>query len=104
MVKKVMLAILAPMLYAASAAALAGDAEAGKAKYSTCAACHGQAGVSTVPNAPNLAGRDAVYIAEALKAFRSGSRPATVMQGMAAGLSDEDIANLGAYIETFPKP
>ncbi|WP_336884824.1 c-type cytochrome, partial [Reinekea blandensis] len=39
--------------------AFAADIEAGKAKAATCAACHGQNGISMVPMYPNLAGQKA---------------------------------------------
>lgn len=94
--------LILPLL--AAAPAPAADLEAGKVKYATCAACHGANGVSVNPPCPNLAGRDANYVKEALNAFRSGSRPATVMQGMAAGLGEADIENLAAYIASLPKP
>jgi hypothetical protein len=32
--------------------------------------------------------------------FKSGARPSPIMQGMAAALSPEDMANVGAYYET----
>ena len=46
---------------------------------------------------PRLAGQYADYLEMALKEYRSGKRPNPVMAGMAAALSDEDIADLAAY-------
>lgn len=67
-------------------------------------ACHGPSGNSTNPEWPNLAGQNAAYIAEQLTQFRAGQRSATpnamVMTAQAAALSDEDIADLGAYFAT----
>ncbi|MCV2886217.1 cytochrome c [Aestuariibacter sp. AA17] len=77
--------------------AQAGDVEKGKAKSATCAACHGANGISMIPDYPNLAGQKEKYLISQLKAFRSGDRKNPVMAPMAAGLSDEDIANLAAY-------
>ena len=46
---------------------------------------------------PNLAGQQDQYMIKQMKAFRDGDRKDPVMAPMAAGLSDEDIANLAAY-------
>ena len=83
------------------ASANAADIEAGKAKSATCAACHGQAGVSINPEWPNLAGQQETYLANQLKAFRDGTRSNALMSPMAAGLTDEDIANLAAYFNSL---
>ena len=75
----------------------AGDAEAGKAKSVTCAACHGGAGISPAGTFPNLAGQKEEYLAVQITAFRDGTRENAQMAPMVANLSDEDIANLAAY-------
>jgi cytochrome c553 len=86
---------------AADANAPKADPERGKQLATTvCAACHGADGNSTAPANPNLAGQHGGYIAMQLAAFKSGARPSPVMQGMAAGLSPEDMRNVGAYYET----
>mgnify|MGYP006136381873 CR=1 FL=1 len=75
-----------------------GDAEAGKTKAATCAACHGATGESAIDMYPNLAGQHADYIVKQLKAFKDGStRSDPVMGPMAAALSDQDMADLGAF-------
>lgn len=76
---------------------LAGDVAAGKAKSATCAACHGADGNSPLPAHPKLAGQGAKYLAKQLHDFKSGARANPVMMGMAAPLSDQDIADLAAY-------
>lgn len=78
----------------------AGDAAAGKAKAAVCAACHGANGKAMIPTYPNLAGQNAPYLVEALKAYKNKQRTtaqAAIMQGQAAALSDQDIENLAAY-------
>ena len=76
------------------------DLERGKQIATTvCAACHGPEGIGTAPTNPNLAGQHAEYIASQLAAFKSGARPSPIMQGMAAGLSPEDMANIGAWYQ-----
>lgn len=76
---------------------VAGDAELGKAKSAMCAACHGADGNSVNPVWPSLAGQHASFIARQLSLFKSGERKGTVMPGMVAGLSTEDMDNLGSY-------
>ncbi len=75
----------------------AGDAEAGKTKSAVCAACHGANGISALPVNPNLAGQVPGYIAAQLKAFKSGERKNAIMAGQAAGLSEQDMADLDAF-------
>lgn len=90
------LAIMA-MPFAANAA---GDAAAGKAKAAMCSSCHGANGKAMIPTYPNLAGQNAQYLEVAMKAYKAGQRTggqAAIMTGMAAPLSDADIANLAAY-------
>jgi cytochrome c553 len=87
----------------------AADAPPGRAKANMCVACHGANGISTAPDAPNLAGQPAIYVASQLKAFRSGKRQHEVMNVMARPLSDDDIAQLADWyasiaIEAKVKP
>jgi cytochrome c553 len=103
MMKKMMtLLTTVSLLSTFSAFTQAGDAEAGKAKAVVCAACHGANGISVVPNYPNLAGQKELYIVDALKAYRGGTRNHAIMSPMAMPLSDDDIANLAAYFSSLP--
>ena len=77
-----------------------GDPNAGKEKSAACAACHGADGNSTSPEWPKLAGQHPGYTAKQLHDFKSGARVNATMNGMAAGLSDQDIADLAAYYAT----
>ena len=82
-----------------------GDAEAGQQKAAVCAACHGPNGNSNNPEWPVLAGQHARYTVDQLKAYKSGARKNAVMQGQAAGLSEQDMQDLAAYFaEQEPKP
>ena len=74
-----------------------GDATRGKEKSAVCAACHGADGNSTVAMWPNLAGQHAAYLERQTTLIRSGARSVPEMAGIAAGLSDQDIADLAAY-------
>lgn len=97
-------ALMALVYASASAAepesAAKADVERGKQIATTvCAACHGADGNSAMAANPILAGQNAGYIANQLAAFKSGARPSPIMQGMAAALSPEDMANVGAYFQ-----
>lgn len=84
-------------LFASSVASASGNAEAGAAKSAACLACHGVNGNSTNPEWPNLAGQNAAYVSEQLRLFRDGKRVNVLMSPMASTLTDEDIADIGAY-------
>jgi len=81
---------------ATGAAQAAGDAAAGKVKAAGCAGCHGANGQGVPPN-PALAGKSADQLLQALQEYKSGKRTNAVMKALAAGLSDQDMANLAAY-------
>lgn len=86
------------------AAAAEGNAEAGKTKNSMCIGCHGIPGYKssfpTVYQVPMIKGQSAKYIESALQAYRKGDRSHPTMRGIAASLSDQDIADLAAYYGT----
>jgi cytochrome c553 len=87
--------------------AFAADIGAGKIKAQACVMCHGEAGMSQMPNAPHLAGQPAIYLVEQLKNFRSGKRPDPVMSVIAKPLTDTDIDDLAAWygsIQLVVKP
>jgi len=72
-------------------------ARAGAAKSAPCRTCHGPNGIATLPDAPNLAGQNPVYVERALKEYRSGTRRNQVMSVAAKNLTDEDIRDLATY-------
>jgi DmsE family decaheme c-type cytochrome len=76
---------------------LVGDPSAGKAASAACAGCHGQEGVSSNPMWPSLAGQDARYLADEIRAYKSGSRSDATMQALAAPLDDRTIDNIASY-------
>jgi cytochrome c553 len=82
-------------------AAAQGDPVAAVQKKQMCEGCHGIAGYRTayptVYTAPKLGGQSAAYIAKALKDYASGTRSHPSMNGVAASLSDQDMADLAAY-------
>ena len=85
----------------AAAADIKGDAKAAENKVAMCIGCHGIPGYkATFPEVyrvPMLGGQSEKYIAAALAAYKKGERKHPTMRGIAAGLSDQDIADLAAY-------
>jgi cytochrome c553 len=66
-----------------------------------CVTCHGANGISMTPDAPNLAGQPEIYLAAQLQAYRSGKRQHEVMNVVAKGLTDDDIAALSRWFAAF---
>ena len=79
----------------------AADAAAGKVKAQMCVVCHGQIGISTAPDAPNLAGQPEIYLSNQLRAYRSGERRHEVMNVVAKPLTDDEIANLAVWFSSI---
>src|SRR5262245_19976703 len=76
-------------------AALAASPEAPPAA-SSCTGCHAaRAGVDTA--VPQLTGRPAADIVAQMQAFKSGQRPATVMDRIAKGLGDGEVEAIAAW-------
>ena len=96
--KTLIAAITVSMALISTGVSAAGNAEAGKAKATNCAGCHGVNGNSTNPAWPKLAGQHASYIAKQLADFKAGKmRSDPLMGGQVAGLSSQDMKDLGAY-------
>jgi cytochrome c553 len=79
----------------------AADAAAGKMRAQACSVCHGPLGISTAPDAPNLAGQPAIYLSAQLRSFRSGERRHEVMNVIAKPLSDDDIDGIAAWFSSI---
>jgi len=71
----------------------AGDAAAGQATAAACAACHSP----PYAVAPRLAGQNAAYIADAIAAYKAGTRSNPMMGPLVQNLSEADIRNVAAY-------
>ena len=89
-----------------TAAAPQGNAGAGRNKASMCVGCHNIPGYKTafpsVYSVPKLDGQHAAYMVKALRAYKSGERTHPSMRGVAASLSDQDMADLAAFYSTVP--
>lgn len=77
--------------------------EAGQKKAAMCIGCHGipgyQASFPEVHKVPMISGQGAKYITAALNAYKKGERKHPSMRGIAATLTDQDIADLSAFYE-----
>lgn len=72
-------------------------------KVIICAACHGQNGISTRPEWPNLAGQHERYFVKQLKEMKQGTlRNAPTMIAMVASLSEKDMDDLATYYVKMP--
>lgn len=84
--------------------AIEGDAARGEGLAFTCTGCHGvDSAVNAYPayHVPKLGGQNGDYIEVALQGYRAGTRSHGTMQAQAAGLTDQDIADIAAYFVTL---
>jgi len=96
---RLVLALALPMAVAITASA---DTVAEKAQV--CAACHGENGMPTNPDAPIIWGQNEGYIYIELRDFNSGLRKSEQMQPIASGLSRDDMKALAHYFTKKPWP
>jgi cytochrome c553 len=91
----------------ANAQEIKGDVKAGEKKIAMCIGCHGisgyQASFPEIYRVPKISGQGAKYIVSALTAYKKADRKHPTMRGIAAGLSDQDIADVAAYYEVLGK-
>jgi len=73
------------------------DSNAARALAATCATCHGTDGRSVGGVPPSLAGQNRQILLQALKDFRDGKRPATIMHQQAKGYTDAQFELLATY-------
>jgi len=87
---------------AGTPAAVVGDPVIGQKKFYTCVGCHG---IDDYKNAypdysvPRLRHQHAAYIVSALQEYKSGERPHATMHAQASSLSDQDMADIAAYLQ-----
>jgi len=78
-----------------------GNVETARDKVAMCIGCHGipgyRASFPEVYEVPMLGGQSAKYIENALNAYKKGERKHPTMRGIAATLTDKDIADVAAY-------
>ena len=94
-------------VFSAQAQSAAGDAKAGEKKIAMCIGCHGihgyQSSFPEVYKVPMISGQGAKYIVAALTAYKKDERKHPTMRGIADNLSEQDMADLGAYYEGHGK-
>jgi sulfide dehydrogenase cytochrome subunit len=73
--------------------ALAADAPPGAA---SCSGCHPTSRAVTVAM-PRLAGADPAQFLAAMQGFKSGQRPATVMDRIAKGFTDDELRAMAQW-------
>lgn len=101
------LAVASVTAVSVQAQEIKGDAKAAEQKIAMCIGCHGikgyQASFPEVYRVPMISGQNAKYIVSALNAYKKGDRKHPTMRGIADSLSDQDMADLGAYYEQHGK-
>lgn len=81
-----------------------GDIAKGKQLAYTCTGCHG---IADYKNAypsyrvPKIGGQNEQYIVAALTEYRKGERNHPTMKAQASSFSDQDIANIAAYLSSL---
>jgi cytochrome c553 len=84
-------------------AQVTGDAKAGAGKVALCLGCHAipgyHASFPEVYRVPMILGQNAPYIVAALNSYRKGERKHPTMRGVAGSLTDQDTADIAAYLE-----
>ena len=86
---------------AATQAALARNADNGRQLTYTCVGCHGIVGYRNVYptyHVPKIGGQSAVYLTNALTEYRRGTRKHPTMEAQAQSFSDQDIADIAAFL------
>ena len=89
-------AVAIAVLGATVAIAQGGDPKSARSLAASCANCHGTGGVS-VGEVESLAGKPREEIVRKLQEFKSGARPATIMNQLAKGYTDEQIEALAGW-------
>jgi cytochrome c553 len=82
--------------------ASAHEVDQGKQKAAVCQQCHGEAGVASAKQWPNLAGQHFSYLEQALNQYKSGQRADLLMSQQVAALDEAAIAELAAYFSAQP--
>jgi cytochrome c553 len=97
------LAVASVTAFSVHAQEIKGDAKAGEQKIAMCIGCHGikgyQASFPEIYRVPMISGQNAKYIVSSLNAYKKGERKHPTMRGIADTLTEQDMADLGAYYE-----
>lgn len=88
---------------APAAAPITGNADKGRTLTYTCQGCHGITGYKNAyPNyhVPRIGGQSAEYLVNALTEYKKGARKHPTMQAQSESFSDQDIADIAAFLST----
>lgn len=91
---------------AASAQQAAGNAETGRGLTYTCVGCHGIEGYKNAYphyHVPRIGGQSTEYLVNALTEYRNGTRKHPTMEVQAQSFSDQDIADIAAFLSGLTK-
>jgi cytochrome c553 len=83
-----------------------GSAEKGKPLTYTCQGCHGVTGYKNAyPSyqVPKITGQSTEYVVNALTGYKQGTRKHPTMQAQAESFSEQDIADIAAYLSSLKK-
>ena len=98
------LAALLALSAAAFCASAQGDIDAGKLKAYTCAGCHGVTGYKNIYphySVPRIGGQNYDYLVAALTEYKNGNREHPTMEAQAGSFSEQDIADIAAYLASL---
>ena len=93
-----------PAPAATAAPAIKGNADNGRQLTYTCQGCHGVTGYKNAyPNyhVPRIGGQSEVYLTNALTEYKKGARKHPTMQAQSQSFSDQDIADIAAFLSTL---
>ncbi len=94
------LCLIAALLTASLAPALADPSKPVPLIAQACAGCHGQYGAGQGATPP-IAGTPKEDFLKVWAAFRANERPATIMNRIARGYTDEEVAALADYFASL---
>lgn len=97
--------LISPAQAAGTPSSFKADLAKGQQLAASCMACHAADGTRGSPANPILQGQHPEYLVKQLTEYKSGKRKNAIMQGMAAGLSQDDMRHIAAfYASKEPKP
>jgi len=89
---------------AAPATSAAGDAKKGHQLTYTCQGCHGIPGYKNAYpsyHVPRIGGQSSQYLVNALNEYKKGTRKHPTMQAQAESFTEQDIADIAAFLSTL---
>jgi len=96
--------LMAGFVCFASSAFAKGDPAKGKVEVYTCHGCHGITGYESVNpeyHVPRIAGQNEQYLIDALNEYRTDARKYPTMNAQAHSLTEQQIADIAAYLSSL---